>query len=342
MKYIPLLLTTILSTMLSTAFAQTASEIAAKQKTDSLKLAGLSEYATRYPALRQGAFATDIMGNGNVKAELNGKDLYEGKLKVTRIRSNFNIPVVQWGRNVITGTISYQQTHFETDQIKSYSPEFSSMDRSLTKSTVGFTASFSRIDSIFHHAIRYSAGISGLTDEASSIKRVNYIGNVTVPVMRSQYSSLSLGVVVLLDPSSISPVIPIVSYWHKFKTPDLYLYVDLPQRIVVRKQLSKKSWAFVGSELGGNFFFFDFNQPSLPHNSIYSTVDIRTGGTFEYLLTKKLVIGVSGGLYTTAQSRMYADDAKSSAYFFKSQNGSVPYISFSISFLPFLKSITNR
>jgi hypothetical protein len=342
MKHITLLLTTILSTMLSTTFAQTAGEIAAKQKTDSLRLAGLSEYATRYPVLRQGAFATDIIGKGNIKAELNGKDLYEGKVKATRIRSFFNVPIAQWGRNAINGTISYQQTNFKTDEIKSYDPQFSSMDRSLTKSTIGFTASFSRTDSIFHHEVRYSAGISGLTDEASSIKRINYIGSVSVPVLRTQHSSLSLGVVALIDPSALSPVIPIISYWHKFKTPDLDLYVDLPQRIVLRKQLSKKSWVFVGSELGGNFFFFDFNQPSLPRNSIYSTVDLKTEGTFEYLLTKKLVIGVSGGLFTTAQSRLYADDVKSSDYFFKSQNGSVPYISLSLSFLPFLKSLTSH
>ena len=342
MRYITIPFVSILITVAPAAFAQTVSENVTKQKIDSLKLAALSEYATRYPLLRQGAFATDIIGKGNVKAELNGKELYEGKGRATRIRSYFNIPVVQWGRNAISGTISYQQTNFKTDEIKSYDPQFSSMDRSLTKSTVGITASFTRTDSVFHQEVRYSAGISGLTDEASSIKRVNYIGNVSAPVLKSQYSSLSLGVVVFIDPSALSPVIPTISYWHKFKTSGLDLYADLPQRIVLRKQLSKKSWVFAGSELGGNFFFFDFNQPSLPRNSIYSTVDIRTGGTFEYLLTKKLVIGVSAGLYTIAQSRLYADDVKSNDYFFKTQNGSVPYVSLSLSFLPFLKSLISH
>jgi hypothetical protein len=221
----------------------------------------------------------------------------------------------------------------------SYNPQFANTDRRVTKSAVGFTASYNRSDSLFDRPIRYSGSLSGLTDEFSSIKRVNYMGSVNMALSSTASSSWSVGFALILDPSSVAPFIPFVSYWHKYKDPDLDLYVDFPYRIAIRKQLSKKSWVFFGTELGGSLYFFDLNQPSLPQNAIYSLIDVRTGTTFEYLLTRKLVLGVSGGIYTSAQARIFDHDAKTSDYFFKTSNGSAPYISLSISFLPFLKSL---
>jgi hypothetical protein len=321
------------------ASAQTEKQKATDKMIDSIKMAMLSQYAESYPVLRQGFLATDFIAGRTVTGELNGKDLYQGKVNIERIRSNFNIPLAQWGKNTITGTVSYQQIHFETDDVTSFSSSFPSTDQSVNKSTVGLTATFTRTDSIFNHPINYSGSVSGLTDETSSVKRVNYLGLITVPISRSKYSSFTVGVVVTIDPSTVEPVIPIISYWHKFQASDLDLYVDLPSRIALRKQLSKKAWATIGSELGGNIYFFDLNQPSLPQNNIYSTIDIRSGATFEYLVTKKLVLGVSGGLYTVASSRMFGQDDKPDQYFFRTSNGSSPYISFSISFLPFIKSL---
>jgi len=321
------------------ATAQTDKQKATTKMIDSIKMAMFSQYAESYPALRQGFLATDFIAGRIVTGELNGKDLYQGKMNIERIRSNFNIPLAQWGKNIITGTVSYQQIHFETNNVTSFSPSFPSTDQSVNKSTVGLTATFSRTDSIFNHPINYSGSVSGLTNEATSIKRVNYLGLIVVPISRSKYSSFTLGVVVMIDPSAVAPVIPIISYWHKFQASDLDIYVELPSRIALRKQLSKKAWATVGSELGGNIYFFDLNQPSLPQNNIYSTTDIRSGATFEYLVTKKLVLGVSGGLYTVASSRMFDHNDKPDQYFFRTSNGSSPYISFSISFLPFIKSL---
>jgi len=339
MKYKFFFITILINAWFSGAIAQTTKETAQKRMIDSLKMEGLSNYAKMYPQLRQGFFTYDIIGNANVHSELKDKDLYDGKMKITRIRTAFNLPLAQWGKNTITGTVGYQRQHLQTTEINSFNPQFSNMDRDVTKSTGSFTATFSRSDSIFGKQVIYSGGLSGISDELSSVKRVNYIGTVTVPLKRNQYSSLSVGLLVIIDPSAISPVIPIISYWHKFKESDLDLFVDLPSRAILRKQLSKRSWASVGSELGASLLFFDVNQPSLPQNSIYTNVEIRSGATFEYLVTKKLILGVNGGLYTTTASRMFDHNDKPDQYFYRSQASSVPYVSFSISFLPFIKHL---
>lgn len=313
-------------------------EVAMKRKIDSIKLAALGDYATKYPMLRQGAFAVDMIGSRRVKGELNGSNLFEGKTNITRIRSNFNIPLAQFGKNVVAGTISYQQINFTTRDVKSYQPDFAAVDQSLTKQTVGFTVSFTRLDSLFNRPISYSGSLSGLTNEFSSIKRLNYIGNVVYSVSRTPTSSWAVGLAVVIDPSSVAPVVPFVSYWHHYKNSNLDLFIDMPSRVALRKQLSRKSWASMGSELGGNLYFFDLEQASLPQNAIYSTIDLRTGLTLEYMLTRKLVIGISGGMYTLARSTMFEHDAKTSDYFFRTNGGTVPYLTVSMSLLPFLKS----
>lgn len=323
--------------LITTAFAQNAPETAVKRMTDSLKMEGLSAFAIRYPLLRQGAFATDLIGKGHVKSELNGQDLFEGRMNITRIRSYFNIPVSHWGKNTITASLGYQQQHLQITDMKSLDSGFLASDISITKRAVLLSANFSRSDTIFNHLVYYSAGISGLTDEATSIKRINYLASVTVPVSRNQYSSLTLGFVVIIDPSAVSPFIPVISYWHKFKDHDLELFVDIPSRIALRKQLSKRSWTSIGTELGGSILFFDLDKPALPPNAVYSYVELRSGATFEYLVTKKLILGINGGLFTTASPRMFERNKKPDDYFYKSKNGSAPYVSFSVSFLPFTK-----
>jgi hypothetical protein len=320
--------------IISNSFAQTVKELAMKHIVDSIKMAVLSDYATRNPILRQGSLSTDIIGSSHINAQLNGKALYSGDMNVTRVRSNFNIPLAQWGKN----SISYERSDFETRNIQSFDPAFSSANRSTIKTAAGFTVTYTRSDSVFNHPIYFSGGISGLTDELSSVKRINYLGTVTVPISRNQTSALTLGLLVIIDPSAIAPVIPVISYWRKL-SPSLDLYADIPQRLVVRKQLSKRSWAFAGSELGGNLYFFNINQPGLPQNDIFSSIEIRSGATFEYLATKKLVLGINGGCYTTASPRLFDHNDKPTAYFLKTNGGSAPYISFTISFLPFLKSL---
>jgi len=342
MKY--LFIAILINAFISNTIAQTtvtadAKQAAVQRMKDSLTFEALSNYAQLYPLLRQGSFSTDIIGNASVHSKLNGNDLYEGKMKITRIRTNFNLPLAQWGKNRITGTVGYQQQRLQTTEIRSFNPGFSEQNRDITKSTGSFTATFSRSDSIFNHLVMYSGGISGISDEFSSVKRVNYIGTVTVPLRRSQFSSLTVGLAVILDPSSVSPVVPVVSYWRKFKESDLDLFVDLPSRVILRKQLSKRSSASLGSELGGTLLFFDVDHPPLPQNSIYTNVEIRSGATFEYLLTKKVILGVNGGLYTTTASRMFDHDAQPNTYFYRSQAATVPYISFSVSVLPFIKRL---
>jgi hypothetical protein len=323
----------------STGFGQTTSPDPRQKKIDSVKEAYLDGYAIRYPILRQGSISTDVIGSANTNSLLYGNPLFTGKVSIVREKANFNIPLTRWGKNSLVASINYINQHFDIDHVQSFNPRFPVQDSKFDKAAVGFSVSYSRADSLFNKAVIYSGTVSGFTDQLSAIQRVNYIGSIVFPLSHTATTSYTLGLVVIIDPSTPSPVLPVFSYWHKFQASDLELYVDLPTRISLRKQLSPKSWASFGTELGGTFSFLSLNNQSIvPQDDTYSTLELKTGPTFEYMVSKKIIFGVTGGMFSTLTSRVFKRNTSANDYFIRNNNSSTPFVNFTISFLPFFRT----
>jgi hypothetical protein len=203
---------------------------------------------------------------------------------------------------------------------------------------VGFT----RVDTLFNHQVIFSANVSGVTDELSAIRRVNELAGVIIPIKQTAATVFAIGLFYSHDPTIQFPVIPLISYMHKFQAGGIQLFADLPTRVLLKKQLSAKSWLSLGTELAGSQSYLKLNKPLMPENAISTTLELKTGFGFEYLAGKKLIIGISGGFSSTLSSRIFQQGEASSTYFIKNTNSAVPYISFSASLLPFIKSIINR
>lgn len=335
--------TTILSLIsifpITVTYAQNTLQELSTKTADSLKMVYLSNTAIRYPLLRQGFISSEFLGKGRVDAKLDGRQLYKGESQVTRIKSVFNIPVLKFGKNRISSSISYLQQHVDVTQVEGFKPEFPVADYNYNRSTIGLTATFIRTDSIFNRSVVYSGSISGLTDRLSKVRRFNYIGIISLNLKRTPTTSYSIGAAVILDPSSPSPFLPLFNYWHKFTSSDLELFFEVPSRILLRKQFSNKAWLSFGTELNGTLAFFSPDKTMLPQDFTHTTIELKTGPTFEYLLSKKIIIGLNGGLLTTASSRFFRKTDHPDNYFLNNNNSSVPFLSFSISFLPFIKAL---
>ncbi|WP_158796419.1 hypothetical protein [Pedobacter sp. L105] len=321
----------------TSAIAQTLPKTK-EEKADSVKSVYLDDIATRYPILRQGAISTEVLATGNSNSELYGNPLYKGKIQIVRERANFNVPISKWVKNSLLGSVNYLEQHFEINHVQDFNPQVPIYNQSFNKRTVGVSLTYSRNDSLFNTPVIYSGTIAGYTDQFSSVQRLNYAGTITFPLKHTATTSYSLGLVVIIDPSTPSPVLPIFSYWHKFQTDDLELYIDLPTRALIRKQLSARAWATFGTELSGSFAFFKLDQPQVPHDDTYSTLELKTGPSFEYKISQKVIIGVNGGLFSTLTARMFERNTNPNDYFIRNRNNSVPYANITLSFLPFLRT----
>ena len=330
------LLFILLVTFINISFAQSDDKSIKKKMVDSIKMAYLTEASIRQPLLRQGNISFDVVGNANVESKFNGNTIYSGKVNLTRLRSNFNIPIVQWGKNSIVGTVTFVQQHFNAEQDDNPSqPRVP--DLSLNKVTVAGTVSYSRVDSLFGRQVIYSGSISGITDDATTIRRVTYIGTILFPIKRTANTSVMVGLAGFIDRYSTIPVIPIITYWHRFES-KLELTLD-PSAFSLRKPLSKNSWVTLGTGIEQNFTFYGAGEFSFPTDAIQSTLDLKSGLSFEHLFGKKLMIGIRGGAMTNLNSRFYRPGESGNDYFIKNKNGTAPFVNVSVSLLPFLKSI---
>ena len=305
-------------------------------------MAYLSEAAIQYPILRQGFISSDVIRTGNIKSRLRGDDFFEAKSQVTRMRANFNLPVEKKKKNIISANVNYLFQRVDLNQVSNYNPQTPVRSNVTNSSTIALTLSYNRVDSLFGHQVIFSANISGVTDQLSSIRRVNELVGITVPIVKTGATVFRVGLFYINDPTLPTHLVPLITYSHKFQTGNLQFFADLPSRVLLKKQLSEKSWLSIGTELTGTQTFMSFNTPSMPRDAIHSITELKTGPAFEYKVSKKIMFGISAGLFTTLSSRIFEQGQAPSTYFIENKRNSTPYANFTISFLPFLKSIVSR
>lgn len=311
-------------------------EAARKRFIDSVKKVYLTEAAIRNPVLRRVIVSTDVISRGNVHSELYGNKLLDGNLSQVRTTALVNVPVKIWNKNMVIASFSFQRQHFDITDITGYQPlPASPGDQTENKVTVGFSGTYTRTDSLFGRPVILMGAVTGLTNSSSAIQKMSYLAGVNFTLKQTATTKSMLGFLINIDPSIKVPFVPCYLYWHKYKS-DLELNVNFPQQVMLRKGLSATCWASFGTTLSGTVAFFSRNQPSLPDNSNYSTVELKTGPGIECLFARKFLFGVNAGILTPLQSREFERDRNADDYFLKNKINSTAFLNFTLSVLPFL------
>ncbi|MFL5744217.1 MAG: hypothetical protein ACJ751_06100 [Niastella sp.] len=297
--------------------------------------ASKQELAIRYPALRQFNVVTYGYGYGNFDAKINDQDFASGKTKTFRTSSFINTPALQWSGNALSATIFYTYTSTRLKDNINYLSDPKITPLTSDKSTFDLALNYSRSDKIFHHPIIYSAIVNFISDHLRSARRFNFNGSFSLPLIKKENTSLSVGALFLIDPSSPSPVLPIVNYYHRFTSSNIELIVDLPTGINLKKQIVKNTWVSVGSNQNSYSTFYNSHEGLLNGKVSYNTIEVRSGLLFEYLFAKKLILGLGGGINNTVSSRLFKDGERYNNPTVMSNNRSVPYVNLGLSLLPF-------
>jgi hypothetical protein len=293
------------------------------------------EQAIRYPALRRASITADLFGSGQYDSKLNGKDFASGKSRNARISSFFSIPVSSWGANVIGATIYHNEQFFNVRETNNQLADPQVNDGGISKSTLGLSLNFSRTDAIFHTPVIYSAVFTGLSDNLKAVRRFNFNGSISFPLKRTADVYLSVGALVLIDPSAPIPVLPIVNYFRKLNHSGLQLILDLPQGASLKQSLSHNFWIYVGTTANTYASFYHSSDPALPERFSYNTVEFKSGPGIEYLFGKYIILGISGGVNSVTTARAIAKGSNYNNAFIKTTGKSTPYGEFRISLLPF-------
>lgn len=323
----------ILTLCVTKLHAQVPDKAQIQKMKDSITMVYLTEIAKRQPMLRQGSLTTDFMAKGNLKSSLpNDNKVYDGKLGVSRTKATFNVPISKWNKSSFNAGITYVR---QSLTLGANSLEQNAIANEGTLSTLGLAASYSLADSLLGNPVFYSATVSALTNELTSIQRLSYMGSIIVSIKRTPTTMTNVGVIMMVTPNIVMPI-PFFGYWHKFNQSNLELNVEIPSNVTLRRPFSNRFWATFGTAIDGNPAFVQHQSATHSLALLYETTELRTSFALEYMVGKKLVLGVRSGIINTINNRLMQKNADRSDYLVKNKMGTVPFFNVSVSLLPFL------
>ncbi|WP_144264057.1 DUF6268 family outer membrane beta-barrel protein [Filimonas lacunae] len=316
--------------------AQTGTTIDQTSVADSLRNEGMTKAAIMNPLLRQITMSGDYISKSKFHTDVNGKQVLEGKMEQYRTASLFNIPVVRWNKNTVGLSVLTLQQIAHFSEVNNATTSLNKEQLNYNKLTVGVTASFSRIDSLFGVPVYYTAAVTGTSSDVQSVKKMSYLAGAVFTLKQTRNTRVSLGGMLNIDPSLNIPFLPVIGYWHQFNN-GLEIDINLPSRLALKQPLARRLWLSAGTNITGNISFFnDQTYVGIPNNVNYSSMELKTGLGLEYLISKKIMIGINGGIFSNLKSRAFDKDKKATDYFMESRFGAVPYANLTVSVLPFL------
>jgi len=152
---------------------------------------------------------------------------------------------------------------------------------------------------------------------------------------KTENTTFSLGLLALIDQSSPTPVLPIVSYYHKFIPSGLELMVDLPTGVNLKKSIAKNAWVSVGSNQHSYTIFYDRHNAFLDGKVSYNTIELKNGAAFEYLFAKNIMLTLDGGLNSFLSAKLFKAGENYNNASITSSNKSVPYVNVGLSLVSF-------
>ena len=161
---------------------------------------------------------------------------------------------------------------------------------------------FTRADSLFNKPIVYVINAATLIDPITGRRRFSGTGVATLTLLRTENSTFCVGMVGLLDPSLPIPVIPFVTYWHRFKSGVEFTFD--PSAIALRKEFNARNSLALSNNIDGNLSLFRHDIINLPVEHAFSTLEMKSGLVYEHLVTKKVVVSLSAGVRSTFNSRV--------------------------------------
>lgn len=296
---------------------------------------GRKELAIRYPGLRQFTITANNFGYSDFDAKLNDKNFASGKIKTQRLSAFIRTPALKWKGNSLSASVYYTLTSLKLKDITNELPDAELTPLTTNRNTIDLALNYSRSARVFNHPIIYSLVARGISDGVNSVRRFNFNGSFSLPLIRKENTTFSVGLLVLIDPSSPIPVEPIINYYHKFTSSGIELIVDLPNGINIKKAVAKNAWFVLGSNQQSYSTFYNQHNALLDGKTSYNTIEVKSGVAFEYLFAKNVMLSIGKGINNYVSATIFKDEENYGDAPITSKNKITPYFNVSLSLLSF-------
>lgn len=259
-----------------------------------------------YPTIKLVTIQKDYFGDSDYKMFSKDKSLQEeGELSGARFKINAIIPVYSKNRLTLTAGVLYTN-----QSIVHYKKLGSSDDHYQKQETTknDFDALFSMmyVGRLWNKPIIHNATLVLGSTNFFGIKKMSGLLSSSLMLKRDLTTMSMIGLAVTLDKSSLFPVIPVYSYWHKFSNSEWEIDAVLPQKVLLRRSNVLNGWLTIGSEIRNDSFFLKQEAEGSYRSGNYewSSNEIFSSVGYEYLLGKNFLLGIKGGYRNSLTTRL--------------------------------------
>lgn len=291
----------------------------------------------KFPTTRILDVQYEQLGPTNFDSKLFGDRFEKGRIDShDRLKVAINVPFFtsHSKRFVLTSSLRYKYETYDFGDIYKVN---STIPFTREKEEIHFFAaalSGTYISTLFHKPIIYNATAT-VDGNQENVQRVKGFVTANVVLKRTANTTITVGALVMLDPSSIIPLTPLFTYNHKFENSKWDVDFILPQRILFRRGLLENGRISLGTELNSESFYLNLDTQSLKGVYELNQLELKSGITYEYRFSSKIIGTVKAGVNNVLSTRITEKGERTNRYVYDQKEDPQGYFRFGISYNPF-------
>ncbi|MEH6537585.1 MAG: hypothetical protein V7719_14395 [Psychroserpens sp.] len=311
----------------------------AQKSQDSLREKAVLSIKEKFPETRIFNFEYNQSLDRSFSSELLDQEFQEGDIKSQRnFKASANIPVYKTQKWSFTASMFYQFREFEFENIENPSsmPLF---ERNGIVNFHNFSAALSStyFSILFKKPVIFNASIIADANEVNFGRFKGLLG-FTFILKQTERTTITLGAIGFIDPSSQIPFTPTFSYNHRFKNSTWELDFILPQRLLFRRPVGDNGRLSLGSRIGASEFYIDVNDQAYGNVFAYSQIELKTGIMYEHRINDYLITTFQGGLQNFISNRATEKGEPTQDFIYENKQDATGYFQIGISIDPFSKN----
>lgn len=299
---------------------------------DSLTRKVKAALADKFPSTRVLNIEYKQLAPYNTTMRLAGsQESQQYKIKqLEQFRFDGNFELLKRRQWVLSTSLHYQLTSFNGSAAVQKPFVINSFSGDFHYQSIGMN--LTHFKRLFNKPAVFNATIS-VDGSEQHFERVKGALSGILVVKHTAETTISLGVIAILEPSVQVPVLPVFSYVRRFQN-DWELDMTLPQRIYLKKQFLEHSRLSLGSQLNKTSFYI-YDNPA--HTYEFRQLEINSGVVYERIFGGAFIGTLKAGIQNVFDSRIFEKEKSFKNYTIDNTPKPSFYINAGVSFNPFYK-----
>ena len=226
-------------------------------------------------------------------------------------------------------TLNYRYTNADLNMTDPFDSRSIELDKKFHYLTAALN--FTYFSTLFDKRTIYSSSIV-FDGSEQHFERVRGLLSGAMILKADQKTKMTVGLLVNIDPSAQTPVIPIFTYEHKFPN-GLIADLTLPKSVYIRKFVFNAGRISIGSELDRtSFYMYDIDGTSQVYE--YRQLDITSGIVYEHAVGDFVITGKSG-VKIVPTGRLFKKEDSYNHFIYEMKPDPTFYLNIGVSFNPF-------